>query len=581
VIALLRRYLAPYRSPIVLVLGLLLVQAIGNLYLPTLNGDIINNGVAKGDTDYILRIGGLMLAASLILAIASVVAVYFGARVAMGFGRDVRGALFRKVETFSQVEVNAFGAPSLITRNTNDVQQVQTVVFMGLTLLISAPILIVGGIFMALQQDVPLSGLLVVVLPIMVAFIALVMSRAIPLFQAMQKKVDRINQVMRETLAGVRVIRAFVRTKHEEERFEEANQDLFSTALRVNRLFAVTIPVMTAILNLSTVAVMWFGAIRVDAGQMPIGNLTAFLQYLTQILFTVLMAVFMFVFVPRAAVSAGRIREVLDTAPTIRDPEEPAPLAPRLPRTGSHIEFRKVEFRYPGAEAPILHDVSFEARPGETVAIVGSTGSGKTTLINLIPRLYDVTGGEVRIDGLDVREMDRTDLWARLGIVPQRAFLFSGTVASNLRYGDEAATDADLWRALEIAQGRDFVEEMDGQLGASIDQGGTNVSGGQRQRLAIARALVKRAGVLIFDDSFSALDFGTDARLRAALDGEMGWATRIIVAQRVGTIMSADRILVMDEGRIVGQGTHAELLASNETYREIVYSQLSQAEAVA
>jgi ATP-binding cassette, subfamily B, multidrug efflux pump len=581
VIALLRRYLAPYRSPIVLVLGLLLVQAIGNLYLPTLNGDIINNGVAKGDTDYILRIGGLMLSASLILAIASVVAVYFGARVAMGFGRDVRGALFRKVETFSQVEVNAFGAPSLITRNTNDVQQVQTVVFMGLTLLISAPILIVGGIFMALQQDVPLSGLLVVVLPIMVAFIALVMSRAIPLFQAMQKKVDRINQVMRETLAGVRVIRAFVRTKHEEERFEEANQDLFSTALRVNRLFAVTIPVMTAILNLSTVAVMWFGAIRVDAGQMPIGNLTAFLQYLTQILFTVLMAVFMFVFVPRAAVSAGRIREVLDTAPTIRDPEEPAPLAPRLPRTGSHIEFRKVEFRYPGAEAPILHDVSFEARPGETVAIVGSTGSGKTTLINLIPRLYDVTGGEVRIDGLDVREMDRTDLWARLGIVPQRAFLFSGTVASNLRYGDEAATDADLWRALEIAQGRDFVEEMDGQLGASIDQGGTNVSGGQRQRLAIARALVKRAGVLIFDDSFSALDFGTDARLRAALDGEMGWATRIIVAQRVGTIMSADRILVMDEGRIVGQGTHAELLASSETYREIVYSQLSQAEAVA
>jgi ATP-binding cassette, subfamily B, multidrug efflux pump len=581
VIALLRRYLAPYRSPIVLVLGLLLVQAIGNLYLPTLNGDIINNGVAKGDTDYILRIGGLMLSASLILAIASVVAVYFGARVAMGFGRDVRGALFRKVETFSQVEVNAFGAPSLITRNTNDVQQVQTVVFMGLTLLISAPILIVGGIFMALQQDVPLSGLLVVVLPIMVAFIALVMSRAIPLFQAMQKKVDRINQVMRETLAGVRVIRAFVRTKHEEERFEEANQDLFSTALRVNRLFAVTIPVMTAILNLSTVAVMWFGAIRVDAGQMPIGNLTAFLQYLTQILFTVLMAVFMFVFVPRAAVSAGRIREVLDTAPTIRDPEEPAPLAPRLPRTGSHIEFRKVEFRYPGAEAPILHDVSFEARPGETVAIVGSTGSGKTTLINLIPRLYDVTGGEVRIDGLDVREMDRTDLWARLGIVPQRAFLFSGTVASNLRYGDEAATDADLWRALEIAQGRDFVEEMDGQLGASIDQGGTNVSGGQRQRLAIARALVKRAGVLIFDDSFSALDFGTDARLRAALDAEMGWATRIIVAQRVGTIMSADRILVMDEGRIVGQGTHAELLASSETYREIVYSQLSQAEAVA
>ncbi|MBI3751368.1 MAG: ABC transporter ATP-binding protein [Chloroflexi bacterium] len=580
-IRLLRDYLAPYRLAIVAVLVLLLIQAIGNLYLPTLNGDIINNGVAKGDTDYIVRIGGVMLGASLVLGMASIIGVYYGARVAMGFGRDVRSAIFRKVETFSQVEVNKFGAPSLITRNTNDVQQVQMVVFMGLTLMISAPILIIGGIIMALQQDVPLSGLLVVVLPIMVAFIALVMSRAIPLFQAMQKKVDRINQVMRETLAGVRVIRAFVRTQHEEERFEGSNRDLFDTALRVNRLFAITIPVMTAILNLSTVAVMWFGAIRVDSGDMPIGNLTAFLQYLMQILFTVLMAVFMFVFVPRAAVSAGRIREVLDTVPTIRDPEAPVPLAPHRPHSGGRVEFRNVEFRYPGAEAPILQDVAFEARPGEVVAIVGSTGAGKTTLINLVPRFYDVTVGQVLVDGVDVREMNRADLWARLGVIPQRAFLFSGTVASNLRYGNEQATDADLWRALEIAQGAEFVREMEGQLEAPIDQGGTNVSGGQRQRLAIARALVKRAGILIFDDSFSALDFGTDARLRAALDREMGWATRIIVAQRVGTIMKADRILVMDEGRIVGQGTHAELLATNETYREIVYSQLSEAEAVA
>jgi ATP-binding cassette subfamily B protein len=578
---LLRTYLRPYRGQIAIVLGLLLVGAIGQLYLPTLNGDIINNGVAKGDTDYIVRTGGWMLVASFALAIAAVIATYFGARISMGFGRDVRGAIFRKVETFSQVEVNTFGAPSLITRNTNDVQQVQTLIFMALTLMVSAPILIVGGIIMALQQDVPLSGLLVVVLPIMVGFIALVMSRAIPLFQAMQKKIDRINQVMRETLAGVRVIRAFVRTRHEEERFETSNRDLFETSIRVNRLFAITIPVMTAILNLSTVAVMWFGAIRVDSGQMPIGNLTAFLQYLMQILFTVLMAVFMFVFVPRAAVSAGRIREVLDTAPTITDPERPVLLAPRRPATGGRIEFRNVEFRYPGAEVAILHDVSFVAEPGETVAIVGSTGSGKTTLINLIPRFYDVTGGEVLVDGVDVREMDRADLWQRLGVVPQKAFLFGGTIASNLRYGDESATDEQLWHGLEIAQGRDFVREMDGGLEAEIAQGGTNVSGGQRQRLAIARALVKRAGILIFDDSFSALDFGTDARLRAALDREMGWATRIIVAQRVGTILKADRILVMDEGRIVGQGTHAELLASNETYQEIVYSQLSESEAVA
>jgi ATP-binding cassette, subfamily B, multidrug efflux pump len=577
---LLRDYLRPYRGQIVVVLALLLVQAIGNLYLPTLNGDIINNGVAKGDTDYILRTGGFMLLVTVALGAASVVAVYYGARTAMGFGRDVRSAFFRKVETFSQVEVNTFGAPSLITRNTNDVQQVQMLVFMGLTLMVSAPILIIGGIIMALQQDVPLSGLLVVVLPIMVGFIAIVMSRAIPLFQAMQKKLDRINQVMRETLAGVRVIRAFVRTKHEEERFAESNEDLFETSLKVNRLFAVTIPVMTAILNLSTVAVMWFGAIRVDSGDMPIGNLTAFLQYLMQILFTVLMAVFMFVFVPRAAVSAGRIREVLDTKPTIRDPEEPVPMARAVDR-GGHVEFRGVEFRYPGAQDAILRDVSFEAKPGEVVAIVGSTGSGKTTLINLIPRFYDVTAGTVLVDGVDVREMDRQDLWHRLGVIPQRAFLFSGTVASNLRFGDEGASDDDLWRALETAQGREFVSEMEGQLEAPITQGGTNVSGGQRQRLAIARALVKRAGILIFDDSFSALDFGTDARLRAALDREMGWATRIIVAQRVGTIMQADRILVMDEGRIVGSGTHAELLESNETYREIVYSQLSEAEAVA
>jgi ATP-binding cassette subfamily B protein len=404
------------------------------------------------------------------------------------------------------------------------------------------------------------------------------MSRAIPLFQATQVKLDRINQVMRETLSGVRVIRAFVRTRHEEARFQEASVDLFETSLKVNRLFAITLPVMTAILNLSGVAVMWFGAMRVDSGEMPIGNLTAFLQYLMQILFTVLMAVFLFVFVPRAAVSAVRIQEVLEAEPTVRDPKAPRALPEGK---GGRVEFRNVEFGYPGAQEPVIRDASFVAQPGETVAIVGSTGSGKSTLINLIPRFYDATSGSVLVDGVDVRELDREDLWRRLGVVPQKAFLFSGTVASNLRFGDPNATDEQLWRALQVAQAADFVREMEGGLEAPITQGGTNVSGGQRQRLAIARALVKRPPILIFDDAFSALDVGTDSRLRAALDREMRSATRIVVAQRVGTIMKADRILVMDEGRIVGSGTHAELLISNETYREIVYSQLSEAEAAA
>ena len=580
-IGLFRTYLRPYRTQLVVVIGLLLIQAIANLYLPDLNADIINNGIAKGDNDYIVRTGAFMLGVTVVLGIASVLAVYWGAKSAMGFGRDVRSAIFRKVEAFSQVEINHFGAASLITRNTNDVQQVQTLVFLALTVIISAPILAVGGIIMAIRQDVPLSALLIVILPIMGLVIGLVMSRAIPLFRSMQVKLDRINQVTRETLAGVRVIRAFVRTGHEEERFEVANKDLFDTAISVNRLFALTIPVMTAILNLSLVAVMWFGAMRVDSATdpMPIGNLTAFLQYLMQILFAVLMAVIMFVFVPRAAVSAGRIQEVLEMAISVHDPEQPKAL-PEDTRRGT-VEFRDVEFGYPGAESPVLHAISFVARPGETTAIVGSTGSGKSTLVNLIPRFYDATGGAVLVDGVDVRELDRSDLWRVQGVVPQKAFLFSGTVASNLRFGDQAATDDELWHALEIAQARDFVAEMEGGLEAPIMQGGTNVSGGQRQRLAIARALVKKAEIYIFDDSFSALDFSTDARLRAALSREVGAATLIIVAQRVGTIMKADRIVVMDAGRVVGIGTHTELLESNETYREIVYSQLSEAEAVA
>jgi ATP-binding cassette subfamily B multidrug efflux pump len=579
-IGLLRTYLAPYRGRLTLVIGLLLIQAIGNLYLPDLNGDIINNGVVRGDLDYIVRVGLEMLVITGFVGAAAIASVYLSAAIANGFARDVRTAVFTAVETFGQVEVNHFGPASLITRNTNDVQQVQQVVFMGLTIMVSAPILVVGGIFMALRTDVPLSGLLVVVIPLMALVIGVVMSRAIPLFRATQVKLDRINQVMRETLSGVRVIRAFVRTRHEEQRFTDASRDLFDTQLRAGRLFALTQPVIFAIFNLSTVAALWFGAIRVQDGALSIGDLTAFLQYLTQILFAILTAVFMFILVPRAAVSSGRIREVLDTEPSIHDPE--TPVVPDLagPERGV-VEFRNVDFGYPGAEQPVLHEISFRAEPGQTTAIVGSTGSGKSTLVNLIPRFYDATRGAVLVDGVDVRAMDREDLWARIGVIPQKAFLFAGTVASNLRFGHDTATDEELWDALDIAQGKDFVGEMEGGLDAPITQGGSNVSGGQRQRLAIARAIVKDAAIYIFDDSFSALDFATDARLRAALERELGGATVIIVAQRVGTILNADRIIVMDGGRIVGSGTHRELLETNETYREIVYSQLSEAEAVA
>ena len=574
---LLRAHLGRYRAQIVVVLALLLIQALTNLYLPDLNAEIINEGVSKGDTAFILNTGVLMVGVTFVLGVTSVIAVYLAAKVAMGFGRDVRAAVFEKVGAFSQVEMNRFGTASLITRNTNDVQQVQMVVFFGMTVILLAPIMGIGGTIMAVRQDVPLSGLLVVILPIMFVFIGLVMRQAIPLFRAMQAKIDRINQVTREALAGVRVIRAFVRVDHEERRFDAANRDLFDTSLRVNRLFAITFPVMMAIFNLSSVAVMWFGAERIGSGAMPIGNLTAFLTYLMQILMSVLMAVFMFIMVPRAAVSADRINDVLDTQPLVSDPNDPVPL--RQPGQGVRVELRSVEFRYPGAEQPVLRDVSFSAEPGQVTAIVGSTGSGKTTLINLLPRFYDVTGGAVLIDGVDVREMRREDLWRLIGVVPQQAFLFSGTVASNLRYGDADASEDDLNHALNIAQASDFVAEMEAGLEAPIDQGGTNVSGGQRQRLTIARALVKRAPLYVFDDSFSALDFRTDARLRAALRRELADSTVIIVAQRVGTILNADRIVVLDEGRVVGVGSHTDLMATCETYREIVYSQLTPAEA--
>jgi ATP-binding cassette subfamily B protein len=580
VIDLLRTYLRPYRGLLVLVIVMLLIQALAQLYLPALNAEIIDQGIALGDNDRIIAVGALMLVVTVVMAIAAVLAVYWGAKVAMSFGRDLRSSVFRTVESFSQVEVNRFGSPSLITRNTNDVQQVQQVVFMGLTVMVSGPIMVVGGIIMALREDVVLSSLFLVVLPIMAIVIGLTMSRAIPYFQAMQRRIDRINQVLRETLAGVRVIRAFVRTSHEEARFAAANQDVFDAGLRVNRLFAVTIPALTLVMNLATVAIMWFGAMRINDGSMQVGALTAFLQYMLQVMFSVLTAVLMIILVPRAVVSSGRITEVLDTHPALHDPEIPVIPVAGGPDLGA-VEFRDVSFSYPGAEEPVLSGITFRAEPGRTTAIVGSTGSGKTTLTNLIPRLADVTGGTVLVDGIDVREQGRTDLWKGIGFVPQKAYLFSGTVASNLRYGDQDATDERLWHALGIAQGRDFVEAMEGGLEAPITQGGTNVSGGQRQRLAIARAIVHRPRVFVFDDSFSALDMATDARLRAALARELADATLIVVAQRVGTIMGADRIVVLEDGRVVGIGTHAELLADNETYREIVSSQLTQAEAAA
>ncbi len=567
---LLRRRLLPYWRRIAVVLVLVLLQAIANLYLPTLNADIINNGVVTGDTGYILRTGGIMLGVTLAFVVAAIIAVYWGAQVSMGFGRDVRSALFRRVEQFSQAEVNRFGTPSLITRTTNDVQQVQMVVMMMLNVVLMAPMMMIGGIIMAVRLSVSLSAVIVVAIPVMLLLIGLVLRSAVPLFKSMQVKIDRVNQVTREVLSGVRVIRAFDRTRYEEERFGGANRDLTWTTLRVNRLFALMIPLLTLVLNCSTVAIMWFGGIQIADHGMPIGDLTAFLTYIVQILMSVLLATIMFVMVPRAAASAERIQAVLDTAPTIMDPPRPVSDVPARGR----VEFRDVEFRYPGAEEPVLRGISFAVEPGETVALVGSTGCGKSTLISLIPRFYDVTAGSVLVDGVDVRELALKDLWRRIGLVPQKSFLFTGTVADNLRHGNQEASDEELWRCLEIAQAREFVAAMPEGIATAIAQGGANVSGGQRQRLAIARALAKGAPINVFDDSFSALDLTTDMRLRAALKREMADTTVIIVAQRVGTIMHADRIVVLENGTIAAIGTHEELLESSETYREIVASQL-------
>jgi ATP-binding cassette, subfamily B, multidrug efflux pump len=561
-----------------LIFFLVLLQSIGNLYLPTLNADIINNGVLKGDTTYILQVGAIMLGVALLITACSITSVFNASKTAMGMGRDVRGALYRKVQSLSQSEMGRFGTPSLITRNTNDVQQVQMLVAIGLTLMILAPMMMIGGIIMALRQDVNLSAALAVILPVMLVFILLVLRRAVPLFRTIQSRLDRINQIMRETLGGIRVIRAFARTDYEERRFAEANQQLTDTTKTVFRLFALVFPLLFLIMNLATVAIMWFGAYRVDSGSMEVGNLYAFIAYGMQILFSVLMATMLAAMIPRAVASGGRIQDVLDVDPAIHDPQV-AVLRPKSDGSKpGRVEFKDVEFRYPGAQDAILGDISFTARPGETTAIVGSTGSGKSTLIGLIPRLNDVTGGGIFIDGQDIRDMDRADLWQRIGFVPQKAFLFSGTVASNLRYGKPDATDEELWDALRIAQAEEFVRAMSEGLYEPITQGGTNVSGGQRQRLAIARALVKRPDIYVFDDSFSALDLKTDSMLRAALKRETGDATVIVVAQRVSTILHADQIVVLEEGGVCGLGGHADLVDRCETYREIVYSQLTEEE---
>jgi ATP-binding cassette subfamily B multidrug efflux pump len=574
---LLRTYLRPHAGVLVLVAFLLLVQAFTNLYLPNLNADIINYGVVKGDVGYIVRSGGIMLLVSAILGLSSVVAVYFSARTSMRVGRDMRADLFRRVEDLSLGQVNALGVPSLITRNTNDVQQLQMLVMVGLTMMVLAPVTAVGAVIMAIRENAKLSLLLIIIIPMMLLVISLMVFRAIPLFRSMQVKIDRVNQVLRENLTGIRVIRAFNQTDREEARFEVANSDLTGTALRVTRLFALILPALLLIMNLSSVAVIWFGGHLVAHSSMPIGNLTAFLAYIMQILLSVMMAVMTLMMVPRAAASADRINEVLAIVPDVVDPTQTVTQQGAASRSG-RVELRGVSFRYPGAQEPILQNIDLTFEPGTTTAVVGGTGSGKTTLVNLVCRLLDVSEGAVLVGGVDVRLLPQEELWARFGLVPQKAFLFSGTIGSNVRFGYPGASDDDVWWALEVAQAAGFVRELPDLLDTLVDQGGVNFSGGQRQRLAIARALVRRPFVSVFDDSFSALDYATDSALRRALARETSSATVIVVAQRVASIRSADQIVVMDYGRVVGVGTHEVLASSCETYREILNS---QAEAVA
>ncbi|MEV7734866.1 ABC transporter ATP-binding protein [Streptomyces sp. NPDC088921] len=574
-IRLLRTYLRPYKKPIAILVLLQFLQTCATLYLPTLNAGIIDNGVVTGDTGYILSFGALMIGISLVQVVCNIGAVFYGARTASALGRDLRAAVFDRVQSFSAREVGQFGAPTLITRTTNDVQQVQMLALMTFTLLVSAPIMCVGGIVLALGLDVPLSGVLVAVVPTLGICVTLIVRRLRPLFRSMQVRLDTVNRVLREQITGNRVIRAFVRDTYEEDRFRKANSDLTEISLKTGNLLALMFPVVMTTVNLSSIAVVWFGAHRIDSGGMQIGDLTAFLAYLMQIVMSVMMATFMFMMVPRAEVCAERVQEVLDTSSSVVPPLAPV----RELRRHGHLEIRGAGFRYPGAEEPVLKGIDLVARPGEVTAVIGSTGSGKSTLLGLVPRLFDVTDGEVLVDGVAVAEVDPVLLAKTVGLVPQKPYLFAGTVATNLRYGNPDATDEELWHALEVAQAKDFVSGLENGLDSPIAQGGTNVSGGQRQRLAIARTLVQRPEIYLFDDSFSALDYATDAALRAALAEETSEATVVIVAQRVATIRDADRIVVLDEGRVVGTGTHSELMTDNETYREIVLSQLTEAEA--
>ncbi|NNN21966.1 MAG: ABC transporter ATP-binding protein [Acidimicrobiales bacterium] len=570
--ALLRRILKPYRSLVALVVVLVALQAGASLYLPNLNADIINYGVIKGNMHYIYITGAWMLLITIGIGIVAITAVYFASKVSMAAGADMRELVFKKAQNFSAHEMNEIGTPSLITRNTNDIQQVQLFLQMALTLMVMAPVMSLGGVFMAIREGARLSLLLLVSVPAMAIVITLVLVLVVPLFRSMQVKIDKINQVLREQITGVRVIRAFVKTKYEEDRFAGANSDLTNTALRVNRIFSLTLPSLMVILNLSSVAVIWFGGKMVSEGSLPIGNLTAFLTYILQILMAGMLAVMMAVLVPRAVASAERILEVVNKDPIIKSPR-----APKLPvNLDGEVHFEGVSFGYPGSELPVLSDLTFSIVPGATTAIIGGTGSGKTTLLNLIPRFFDATSGKILVNGVDVKEQDLDVLWSGIGLIPQNAYLFSGTVKSNLTLGKPNASDDEIWRALEIAQARDFVEAYPDGLETKIDQGGTNVSGGQRQRLSIARAIVRMPKLLLFDDCFSALDATTDANLRKALKNETKESAVIIIAQRVNTIIDASKILVLDEGRVIASGVHDDLKRSCQQYREIVISQLGQ-----
>lgn len=568
------RFIKPFTVSILAILLLVFLQTLAELYLPTLMSDIVDIGIVNGDTGYIMKIGGLMLLITALGTVCAITASFLSARTSVGFGRILRSKVFSRVEDFSLQEFNEIGTATLITRTTNDINQIQTVTFMILRMMVSAPMMCIGGIIMAVSKDRPLSLCIVVVIPVIIALIAIIISKAMPLFKLMQIKLDKINLVLRENLTGIRVIRAFNRIEREQQRFAEANYDLCQNAIRVNKLMASLMPSMMLVMNFTIIAIIWFGSIRIDNGDMQVGSLMAFIQYAMQIMMSLVMVAMMFIMLPRASASAIRINEVLETNPQIKDPEETL----SADKAQGILEFKNVSFSFPGAEKPAISNISFTARPGETTALIGGTGSGKTSLINLIPRFYDVDEGSVLVDGVDVREMSQKSLRAKIALVPQKSVLFSGSISDNIRYGKQDASDEEVRRAAEISQAMEFISGMPGGFDAVIEQGGSNVSGGQKQRLSIARALVRRPEIYIFDDSFSALDFKTDARLRLALKKETADATVIVIAQRVTTLMDAGQIIVLEDGQIVGMGTHKELLNSCDVYREIVYSQLSEEE---